>query len=132
MNALAAQFFTVALGGAVGAGLRFLVGLGVHQWLGRGFPWGTLAVNIIGSAIIGYLLVVLPEHPTASPYPRLLLVTGVLGGFTTYSAFSVETLQLFHAGQAGKAAWNIAITMVCCLVAVWAGHGLGRWLHAPA
>ncbi|KAA9131929.1 fluoride efflux transporter CrcB [Marinihelvus fidelis] len=132
MNALGVQLLAVAFGGAVGAGLRFLVGMGVHHWMGKGFPWGTLAVNIIGSALIGYCLVILPEQQGASPLPRLLLITGVLGGFTTYSAFSVETLQLFHAGQLQRAMLNVLVTVACCLAAVWVGHALARWLHGAA
>lgn len=128
MTAGLLKLLAVLGGGAVGAGLRWGLAELVHQWLGRGFPWGTLAVNLLGSLAIGWLWAWLP--PAGMPHLRLLLVTGLLGGFTTYSAFSLETLALVQGGQAGRAAAYVALTVALCFAAVWAGHQGGRWLHA--
>ena len=119
----------VAAGGALGASLRYLLANLTHDILGHEFPYGTLVVNVFGSLLIGYLLVLLPEQEGGVPIVRLLLITGVLGGFTTYSAFSVETLQLAQDGDLTKAALNIGITLLSCFVAVWAGFLLARVFH---
>ena len=111
----------VAAGGALGASLRYLMHAITHDVLGHDFPYGTLTVNVIGSLIIGYLVVLLPEQEGGVPILRLLLITGVLGGFTTYSAFSVETLELLQDGHLTKAGLNISITLVSCFLAVWVG-----------
>lgn len=119
----------VAAGGALGASLRYLVASMTHGIFGHDFPYGTLVVNVIGSLIIGYMLVLLPEQEGAVPIVRLLLITGVLGGFTTYSAFSVETLQLMQDGHLTKAGLNIGITLVSCILAVWAGYLVADYVH---
>ena len=122
----------VAAGGALGASLRYLIAAVTHEVLGHDFPYGTLMVNIIGSFIIGYLLVLLPEQEGGIPIVRLLLITGVLGGFTTYSAFSVETLQLLQDGHLTKAGLNITMTLFFCFIAVWAGFLAARLIHGHA
>ena len=94
---------------------------GADQLLSRGFPHGTL--------LIGYVLEWLPQPHEGAPYLRLLLVTGLLGGFTTYSAFSVETLRLAQTGFPGRALLNISLTLVLCLAAVWVGYQIGRAIH---
>ena len=132
MSALAAKWLAVAAGGAIGAALRYGLADLAHGWLGRDFPWGTLTVNVLGSLAIGYLLVLLPDSRGEAHWLHLLLLTGVLGGFTTFSAFSLETLQLLHGGQAGRAFLNIGGTVTLCLAAVWAGHAAGRLVHATA
>lgn len=119
----------VAAGGALGASLRYIAAHVTHAWLGEDFPYGTLMVNIIGSLVIGYLLVLLPETEEPIPVLRLLLITGLLGGFTTYSAFSIETLQLIHEGHLTRAGMNIFLTLVFCFVAVWGGFLIGRLIH---
>ena len=129
MNGEFAKLAMVMLGGSIGAGLRFLASEATHSIMGRNFPYGTLAVNVIGSLIIGYLLVLLPEGEEPIPHLRLLLITGVLGGFTTYSAFSVETLQLIQDGELGKAGMNIMLTLLACFLAVWVGYAVSRWAH---
>lgn len=117
----------VAAGGAVGSLLRYWVGLGAHHLLGRGFPYGTLTVNIIGSFAIGVLYVLLVERAD-SPELRALLMTGLIGGFTTFSAFSIDTLLLIEHGAVLKALANIALSLILCLGAAWIGLTLGRQL----
>ena len=129
MNVAVVNLSAVALGGALGASLRYLIASIAHGMLGRDFPYGTLVVNVIGSLAIGYLLVLLPEAEAENPLLRLLLVTGLLGGFTTYSAFSVETLQLLHDGHAMRAGLNVAATLTFCFIAVWAGWLISRAVH---
>ncbi len=122
----------VAAGGALGASLRYLIAAATHSVFGHDFPYGTLMVNILGSLIIDYLLVLIPAHESGIPFLRLLLITGVLGGFTTYSAFSVETLELAQNGHLTKAGLNIALTLGSCFVAVWAGFLAARLVHGQS
>ncbi len=117
----------VAAGGAMGSLLRYWIGLGVHHLLGRGFPYGTLTVNVIGSFAIGVLYVLLAER-ASTPELRALLITGFLGGFTTFSAFSIETLLLIEQGAALKVLANIVLSLILCLGAAWIGLTLGRQL----
>ena len=119
----------VAAGGALGASGRYMIASLTHSYLGKDFPYGTLMVNVLGSLLVGYMVVVFTGAEKTHPYLWLLLVTGVLGGFTTYSAFSMETLQLIQDGQLSKAGLNIFFTVVICFVAVWGGYLLGRGIH---
>lgn len=99
----------VALGGAVGAVLRYAVGVwAVQAGPNPRWPWGTLAVNLLGSLAIGLLAPTLARHDAL----RLLVVTGVLGGFTTFSAFSLDALALLHAGRTGAALAYVAVSTV--------------------
>ncbi len=99
----------VALGGAAGAVLRYAVGAWtVQTWPDARWPWGTLAVNLVGSLAIGVLAPGLARHDAL----RMLVVTGVLGGFTTFSAFSLDALALLHAGRAGAAFGYVAVSTV--------------------
>jgi len=125
----AMKLATVAAGGALGASLRYMAAAVTHTFMGEGFPYGTMMVNVLGSLIIGYMLVLLPDTKDSVPFLRLLLITGVLGGFTTYSAFSIETLQLLQDGHLTKAGLNIILTLLLCFLAVWAGFLLGRGIH---
>ena len=106
----------VALGGAVGASLRYLVGLAVA------FPMGTLAANVIGSFAIGLLWAGLAEKEI--PYLMPLLMTGVLGGFTTFSAFSLDTLRLMQDGRIGMAGVYVLASVVLSLIACFVGFWL--------
>ncbi|MBT8062903.1 MAG: fluoride efflux transporter CrcB [Gammaproteobacteria bacterium] len=119
----------VAAGGAIGASLRYIAAAMTHTIMGKDFPYGTLMVNVMGSLIIGYLLVLLPDSEKSIPLLRLLIITGVLGGFTTYSAFSIETLQLIQNGHLTKAGLNVVLTLLLCFLAVWAGFVFGRHVH---
>jgi CrcB protein len=116
----------VCAGGAVGSGARYLVAVGAARWLGADFPYGTLAVNLVGSFLIG-LVQMLAAGRALSEETRLLLSTGVLGGLTTYSAFSYETVRLAEAG-AWRAGLNVLVTTAGCLVLCAAGMALGRAL----
>lgn len=119
----------IAAGGAVGTLLRYGVGVGLAQWLGAGFPYGTLAVNLLGSLVLVALMETAPELPLLGVELRLLVGTGVLGGFTTYSAFNFETLRMVQQGQVGKAALYLVATLIGCLMAGWLGLSLGRTLR---
>jgi len=129
MSFEASRILAVALGGALGSSLRYLAGATTHSIFGHAFPYGTLLVNVLGSLLIGYLVVLLPESGHDSPVLRLLLISGILGGFTTFSAFSIESLTLLQEGQFAKAGLNIVLTVLSCLLAVWAGYLLARMLH---
>lgn len=123
------QLIGIALGGAFGSVLRFLVSSGVYQWLGRGFPYGTLSVNLIGSFLIGFLteVLILQRIAFGAEYRAAILV-GVLGGFTTFSTFSLETLLLIEQGNLTKAGLNVFISVFVCLFATWIGLLAGRTL----
>ncbi len=113
----------VAVGGAAGSVLRYLVGLWVARLAGTGFPWGTLLINIVGSFIIGWLAT--GARPDAVTM-RLLLMVGFCGGFTTFSSFSLQTLELLQQG-AWLAAWgNVLGSVTLCLAATSAGWAIGR------
>jgi CrcB protein len=123
------QLVGIALGGAFGSVLRFLVSSGVYQWLGRGFPYGTLSVNLIGSFLIGFLTeVLILQRISFGVEYRAAILVGVLGGFTTFSTFSLETIYLIEQGNLGKAGLNILISVCACLFATWLGLLAGRTL----
>jgi fluoride exporter len=114
----------VFAGGGAGAVARFMLGIGMTKWLGLAFPWGTLAANVIGSFLIGALAMLLPQD---GPY-RLLLITGLLGGFTTFSAFSLETIQLAQRGEAALAAAYVVASVAFSLGAAALGWFLARYI----
>lgn len=116
----------IAAGGAVGAVLRYLASTGVYALLGRDFPYGTLAVNVLGSLLIGVLSVLLIERLDVGPEWRAALLVGVLGAFTTFSTFSVETFFLIEQGEALKALLNVTLSVVLCVTAAWVGILVGR------
>ena len=116
----------VALGGAVGSCARYLVGNWMRTSFGSSLPWGTLAVNIAGSLAIGVLMALPGRASWFSEEARLLLVVGLLGGFTTYSSFNHETLSLFQSGDWARGAGYIALTLVGCIAAGLGGMALGR------
>ena len=110
-------YLWIALGSALGGCARYAMGSAVAQWLGTGFPWGTLSVNILGGLLIGFLASTF-ESTTA----RQFLMIGFCGGFTTFSSFSLETLNLLRAGEPTKAALYAVASVIACLAAVWLGH----------
>lgn len=116
------QVLLVALGGAVGSVARYGVGVAAARVLGLGFPWGTLIVNVAGGLAMGVLAArVGPEHESL----RLALGVGLLGGFTTFSAFSLETVRLMQ-HQPGLGMLYVAVSVVFSIGACWAGLLLGR------
>jgi CrcB protein len=116
----------VAAGGAFGSVLRYLVGVVTLRWLGPGFPWGTLTVNIVGSFAIGLLTEAIARRFNASAELRLLLVTGVLGGFTTFSSFSLDTMALIERGAGVATIAYLAGSLGLSFLAIFAGLALGR------
>ena len=114
--------FQVALGGALGASARYGVNLGAARMFGPAFPWATLAVNVAGSFLMGLLAASLGRESAWAP----LLLTGVLGGFTTFSAFSLDAVALWQKGQGGMAALYVAASVILSLAALVAGLALGR------
>lgn len=113
----------VALGGAAGSVARYACSAAALRWLGMGFPWGTLLVNVTGSFAIGILasLATSDGRPLLGPDARALVLVGVLGGFTTFSSFSLETLNLVRTGALGAALLNVAGSVALCLAGVWLG-----------
>ena len=118
------SYFWIAIGGALGSVARFWFATLVDHRFGEAFPLGTLLVNVSGSFAIGFFATLtLPEGPfPASPTFRQFFMIGICGGFTTFSAFSLQTLNLAHAGEWLYAAMNIVGSVVLCLAAVWLGH----------
>jgi fluoride exporter len=117
----------IALGSALGGVLRYWCSGLIARWLGETFPWGTIVVNVVGSLLIGLIATL------AGPDGRLLIGTtmrqfmmlGLLGGFTTFSSFSLQTLALAQNGEWLQAGTNIVGSVLLCLMGVWLGHALG-------
>jgi CrcB protein len=122
------QMMAIAAGGAIGALLRYWTSLAVHSRLGSGFPYGTLAVNVLGSLLMGFLYIWLIERMAAGATVRAFLLIGVLGAFTTFSTFSIETLNLVEGGQLGKALLNIVVSVTVCMTAAALGIFAARQL----
>ncbi len=118
----------VAAGGAIGASLRYLTGTATLRVFGPGFPWGTITVNIIGSFLMGVLVVVMAHKGGTRLAP--FLMTGVLGGFTTFSAFSLDVMTLYERGQYGLAAAYGSASVVLSLLAIMLGLYVTRGIWA--
>ncbi|MFN4193969.1 MAG: fluoride efflux transporter CrcB, partial [Tabrizicola sp.] len=112
--------------GAIGASLRYLTNVGAMRWIGPGFPYATVIVNVLGSFLMGILVVVLARKGGNQYAP--LLMTGVLGGFTTFSAFSLDTLTLWERGQHGVAVAYVGLSVLLSLAAIVAGLSVARAL----
>ncbi|MFL6237125.1 MAG: fluoride efflux transporter CrcB [Thermoanaerobaculia bacterium] len=112
-----ARFLWICLGGAAGTGARYLLEGWLLRAAGPGFPWGTLAVNVIGSFLLGLIMHVSLTTGLLSPALRLSLTTGAMGGFTTYSTFNYETLQYLQQNEWLAAFSNVAATLLACLAA---------------
>lgn len=125
------QLVVVALGGSFGAVFRFLISSGVYQWLGRGFPYGTLAVNVIGSLLIGLMTeaLILQRVALSMEYRSAILI-GFFGSMTTFSTFSLDTFYLIEQGQLLKASLNILFNVAVCIIAVWIGLASGKVLFS--
>ncbi|PKP74864.1 MAG: fluoride efflux transporter CrcB [Alphaproteobacteria bacterium HGW-Alphaproteobacteria-6] len=118
----------VALGGALGASARYMTNVAAMRLVGPGFPWATVAVNVAGSFLMGALVVTLAHKDATRMAP--FLMTGVLGGFTTFSAFSLDALTLWERGQAGLAATYVLGSVTLSLAAIVAGMAATRAFFA--
>jgi CrcB protein len=118
----------VALGGALGAALRFLAGLGVLRLTGPGFPYAILSVNILGSFLMGLFVVYAAQRGMTHLSP--FVMTGILGGFTTFSAFSLEAYTLFERGQTGGAGMYVLASVVLSIAGLIAGVMIARGVFA--
>ncbi|WP_048649424.1 fluoride efflux transporter CrcB [Nitratireductor soli] len=116
----------VAAGGAIGASLRHLTGLAAMRLLGIGFPWGTLAVNLVGSFVMGMFIEWLTRRAGTPPELRLFIATGLLGGFTTFSAFSLDVAVLWDRGAGAMAAAYVLVSVCGAIAALFAGLWLVR------
>lgn len=115
-----------AAGGAAGSVVRFLIATWTLQWLGPGFPWGTFAINISGSFAIGLVLQLAESRFGLSPYVRVLVVTGFLGGYTTFSAFAYETYLLSRDALSAQSLWYGFGSVIAGVAAVLLGIWIGR------
>ena len=121
-----ARFLWICLGGAAGTGARYWLSGWAQRHAGSGFPVGTLAVNVVGSFLLGVLMEIGVAGGLLPPTLRLALTTGVMGGFTTYSTFNYETIEYLRGGAWAIAAGNVAATVFVCLAAGIAGLATGR------
>jgi CrcB protein len=119
-------YLLVFLGGGIGAALRHGVNVGAARLLGTGFPYGTLTVNVVGSLLMGLLVAYLAFKGEASQHWRLFIATGVLGGFTTFSAFSLDVAVLYERGAVWLAFGYVAASVVLSIAGLFAGLFLVR------
>lgn len=118
------SYLLVALGGAIGSLGRAWVGLAAARLFGIGFPWGTMIVNILGSAVIGVFAATAlsPSRTILSPELRIFLMVGFCGGFTTFSSFSLQTFELLRDGRPGAALANVLVSVCVCIAAAAGGY----------
>jgi fluoride exporter len=116
----------VSLGGGLGAAFRYLLSGAVYRVAGTDFPYGTLVINVLGSLLLGWLMETSEYSATLGPNLRLFLGVGVCGGFTTFSTFSYETMQLLSTGNHIEAFMNIVGSVLLCLIGVYVGMILAR------
>ena len=123
-------YFWIMLGGALGSGARFWASGFVGERFGEVFPLGTLFVNVTGSFVIGLFAGLTdPQGPfLVGPRIREFVMIGILGGYTTFSSFSLQTLELAREGDWLRAGLNSVLSLVCCLIAVWLGRALALML----
>lgn len=120
------RFFLICVGGAIGTAARYLTALWAASAFGAAFPAGTLIVNVAGSFLIALIMQLSTATDLISPDLRLMLTTGVMGGFTTYSTFNYETTNYFREGAWLIGLANIGATLIGCLIAGAAGLALAR------
>ena len=122
------RFLFICLGGAIGTGMRYLTANLAVRWLGVDFPYGTLIVNVVGSFLIGLIQQVGVTSLLIPETTRLFLTVGIMGGLTTYSSFSYETLRLAQIGAWGQAWINVLVTTAVCLGVCFLGIVVGRMI----
>ena len=118
----------IAVAGLIGTLLRYWLSGAVARQYGETFPWGTMAVNLIGCLITGAVFFLTEERFLMSPTIRTVILIGLLGGFTTFSAYGLQTFALLREGQFGLATLNVVTSNILGLVMVWVGYVLGRVL----
>ncbi|MDE2446137.1 MAG: fluoride efflux transporter CrcB [Alphaproteobacteria bacterium] len=123
-------FIWVALGGAIGSAARYGVNISAHRLMGYEFPWGTFFVNVVGSFAMGFLAAFLNAKFAEQHDLRLFLTTGILGGFTTFSAFSLDFFGAVQRGETAMGAVYVVATVLLSLVAVFAGFMVAKALTA--
>lgn len=116
----------VAAGGGIGASLRYLTGIAALRWFGPNFPWGTLVVNVVGSFFMGLIAEFIIRRLGAGTDLRLFLMTGLLGGYTTFSAFSFDAVLMLERGALPAATWYILLNVVGAILALVLGLALAR------
>jgi CrcB protein len=129
----AATYLAIAIGSALGGLARYGTGLLAVTLWGRGFPWGTIIINTLGSFVIGgFATLTGPDGRVyVAPLGRQLVMVGICGGYTTFSAFSLETLQLMQAGRSFAAAANVGVSLALGLLGVWFGHACAQRVNRP-
>lgn len=127
-------YLWIAIGGAIGSVARYGIGGLVSDKYGTTFPWGTLVVNVSGSFVIGILAALTAPEGKMTPQSRVfatqLLVTGICGGYTTFSSFSLQTLNLLRDREWFYAGGNVLLSVILCMIAVWLGYVIGSMLNA--
>jgi CrcB protein len=127
-----ASYIWIAVGSALGGVARYWCSGMAARLIGETFPWGTFAVNVIGSFIIGFFATL--TGPDGRVYVgttgRQFVMVGICGGYTTFSSFSLQTLNLMNDGEWFRAGANIGLSVLCCLVAVWVGHFAAMSMNA--
>jgi len=124
-------YLAVMLGGAVGTALRFVLSNWFASRYGETFPVGTIVVNVTGCFVIGLFAALTGPDGVflASPLTRQVVMIGVLGGYTTFSSFSLQTLNLLSGGEWLRASWNVMLSVMCCLIAVWLGQLVASFIN---
>jgi CrcB protein len=125
------MYIWIAMGSALGGVSRYFCSGLMARFIGETFPWGTLFVNVTGSFIIGFFAALTgPDGRVyAGSTTRQFVMTGFCGGYTTFSSFSLQTLNLIHGGELALAATNMSTSLVCCMIAVWAGYLIASSLN---
>ena len=120
------KILIIGLGGFIGAVLRYSISGWVYRIFGNALPWGTLAVNVIGSFILGYFLFMAESRTTISPMWRNFIAIGMMGALTTFSTFAYETFALLQENLFGQVLANVVLNVIITLLAVWAGIALAK------
>ncbi len=128
MSTVVSVAAAVALGGALGSLLRHGANHAAARWVGLGFPWGTFIVNVVGCFLMGIAAAVFAQRTGLAPEWRALLATGFLGGFTTFSAFSLDFAQLLAHGYVGRAALYLGATVILAIVGFYLGAGAAKFV----